>query len=231
MEAYTTLCKLGEGAFATVYKVLRKEDNQEYAMKKISIGSLDEKGRKNCLNEVRILASIDNEFIVSYKDSFFDEATNTFCIITEFLEGGDAQRLVANHRNLKKQISEETIWKYAAQLLNGIKALHNLNIFHRDIKTANIFLNKNKEIAKLGDMNISIVTPDGVAKTQTGTPYYASPEVWSDKPYGSKCDIWSLGCVLYELTNFKPPFGGEDLRSLKKAIIAGNYKRIPTNYS
>ena len=80
-------------------------------------------------------------------------------------------------------------------------------------------------------MNISIVTQDGVAKTQTGTPYYASPEVWSDKPYGSKCDIWSLGCVLYEMANLKPPFGGEDLRSLKKAIVLGNYKRIPSNYS
>ena len=61
------------------------------------------------------------------------------------------------------------------QLLQGIKALHALNIFHRDIKPANILLSNNDEVAKLGDMNVSIITKNGLATTQTGTPYYASP--------------------------------------------------------
>lgn len=55
-------------------------------------------------------------------------------------------------------------------------------------------------------MNVSIVSNNGMAKTQTGTPYYASPQVWNEKPYSAKCDIWSLGCVLYEMATFKPPF-------------------------
>jgi NIMA (never in mitosis gene a)-related kinase len=46
-------------------------------------------------------------------------------------------------------------------------------------------------------MNVSTVSANGMARTQTGTPYYASPEVWNEKAYTSKCDIWSLGCVLY----------------------------------
>lgn len=70
-----------------------------------------------------------------------------------------------------------------------------------------------------------------MAKTQTGTPYYASPEVWSERPYSAKCDIWSLGCVLYEMAMLKPPFTSHDLKSLKKTIIAGVYKRIPIQYS
>lgn len=102
---------------------------------------------------------------------------------------------------------------------------------HRDIKSANIFLNKEGTVAKLGDMNVSIVSANGMAKTQTGTPYYASPEVWTDKPYNSKCDIWSLGCVLYEMAVLRPPFTSNDLKSLKKAIMAGTYKRIPMQYS
>ena len=95
---------------------------------------------------------------------------------------------------------EEEIWNVFIQLLNGLSVLHNMNIVHRDIKGANVFLFKEGNKAKLGDLNVSKISTHGkLMKTQTGTPFYASPEVWLDKPYDSKCDIWSLGCVIYEL--------------------------------
>jgi len=81
-----------------------------------------------------------------------------------------------------------------------------MKVMHRDIKSANIFMNKDLSI-KLGDMNVSkVADPSGLNYTQTGTPYYASPEVWRDEPYGFKSDIWSLGCVIYEMICLKPPF-------------------------
>ena len=62
-------------------------------------------------------------------------------------------------------------------------------------------------LAKLGDMNVSKVQDmKGLNYTQTGTPYYASPEVWKDEPYDNKSDIWSLGGVIYEMCALKPPF-------------------------
>ena len=70
-----------------------------------------------------------------------------------------------------------------------------------------------------------------LACTQTGTPYYASPEVWKDKPYGVKSDIWSLGCVLYEMCALRPPFTATDLQGLYKKVIAGVFDRIPPVYS
>jgi len=54
--------------------------------------------------------------------------------------------------------------------------------------------------------------------TQTGTPYYASPEVWKDKPYDNKSDIWSLGCVLYEMITLNPPFTASNMDLLYKAV-------------
>ena len=89
--------------------------------------------------------------------------------------------------------------------MRGIKALHDLKIVHRDIKCANIFLTKNG-VVKLGDLNVSKVANKGLVHTQTGTPYCASPEVWKDRPYDNKSDIWSLGCVLYEMITLMPPF-------------------------
>lgn len=131
----------------------------------------------------------------------------------------------------KKMIDESVIWRVAFQALKGLETLHNMNVLHRDIKSANIFFTKDQMQVKLADMNVSIVTANGMARTQTGTPYYASPEVWQEKPYSAKCDIWSLGCVLYEMAGLKPPFVSPDLKSLKKTIISGVYKRIPAVYS
>ena len=84
---------------------------------------------------------------------------------------------------------------------------------------------------KLGDMNVSKIAKNGLLYTQTGTPYYASPEVWKDKPYDSKSDIWSLGCVIYEMITLKPPFRAEDMDGLYKKVTKGSYPKIGDQYS
>jgi len=127
-------------------------------------------------------------------------------------------------------MSEKTIWNIFTQILKGLKALHDLSILHRDMKSANVFLNKNGSV-KLGDMNVSKVSKDGLLYTQTGTPYYASPEVWQDKPYNSKSDIWSLGCVLYEATTLHPPFRADDMEGLYETVIKGDFTAIQPHYS
>merc|ERR1712061_281986 len=108
-----------------------------------------------------------------------------------------------------------------------------MSIFHRDIKAANVFLSSTPggAIAKLGDFNVSKVAKRGLCMTQTGTPYYASPEVWRDMPYDAKSDMWSLGCVLYEACALHPPFQAEDMEVLYKKILKGQYPRIPNLYS
>jgi NIMA (never in mitosis gene a)-related kinase len=115
--------------------------------------------------------------------------------------------------------------------LEGLVILHSKNILHRDLKTANIFISDG--IYKIGDLNVSKVqTGDrSLAYTQTGTPYYASPEIWRDEPYDSKSDIWSLGCIVYEMCTFNPPFHGKDLHSLFKSVQKGYYPPIPSQYS
>lgn len=80
-------------------------------------------------------------------------------------------------------------------------------------------------------MNVSKIAKNGLLYTQTGTPYYASPEVWKDKPYDCKSDIWSLGCVIYEMTTLKPPFRAEDMDGLYKKVIKGSYSKIGEGYS
>jgi NIMA (never in mitosis gene a)-related kinase len=85
--------------------------------------------------------------------------------------------------------------------------------------------------AQLGDMNVSKIAENGLLYTQTGTPYYASPEVWSEEPYDSKSDIWSLGCVIYEMTTLEVPFKAEDMEGLAKSVLNGKYDPIPNIFS
>lgn len=105
-----------------------------------------------------------------------------------------------------------------------------MKILHRDLKSANVFLNKDGTV-KLGDLNVSKVAKMGLVHTQTGTPYYASPEVWEDKSYDFKSDIWSLGVCTYEMATLKPPFTASSMQDLYKRVLSGKYPKIPTEYS
>ena len=84
---------------------------------------------------------------------------------------------------------------------------------------------------KMGDLNVSKVAKKGMMHTQTGTPYYASPEVWQDKPYDNRSDIWSLGCVLYEMITLMPPFRATSMAGLSQKVTRGNYDPIPNHFS
>lgn len=86
-------------------------------------------------------------------------------------------------------------------------------------------------MAKVGDLNVAKHLVDQFAQTQTGTPYYASPEVWNEDPYNFKSDIWSLGCVLYEMAMQKPPFRAKTPDLLYKKIMIGEYEKIGNPYS
>ena len=116
------------------------------------------------MNEVRILASIQHPNIIGYKEAFFEEATQSLCIIMEFADGGDLLKLISNHKKRNTQFPEKEAWYYFIQMVRGLKALHDLKICHRDIKCANIFITKDG-IIKLGDLNVSKVAKKGMLRT------------------------------------------------------------------
>ena len=221
---------LGKGSYGSVRIVERKEDHKIYALKSVVINVLGEKEKLNSFNEVRLLASLKHQNIIDYKESFFDEKEKTLNIVMEYADDGDLRTKITQILKNNLSFEESTIWNVLIQILEGLNYLHKNNIIHRDLKSANIFLTKNGLI-KIGDLNVSTIAKKGVANTQTGTPYYASPEIWNDKPYNSKCDIWSLGCIIYEMSTLHVPFRGTSLNQLYCRIMKGKYSQIPSRYS
>jgi NIMA (never in mitosis gene a)-related kinase len=230
MDGFKILSKVGEGSYSTVLKVQRIEDGNIYALKRVKFKKLSDKEKQNALNEIRILASIKDKNVISYKEAFFDEKDSSLGIVMEYADKGDLFQVITERKKTKNYFDEQEIWKTFVQLLKGLKSLHDLNILHRDIKSANVFLFEGG-ICKLGDLNVSKVARKGLGYTQTGTPYYASPEVWEEQPYDSKSDIWSLGCVIYEMATLRPPFQAQSMEELYKKVMRGIYPKISSKYS
>lgn len=230
MDGFEILSKLGEGAYSTVYKVKRMADNNIYALKKVRLLKLSKKEKENALNEVRLLASVNSNFVISYKEAFFDEKDSCLGIVMEYADKGDLYQKITSFRKKGVLFDEIDIWRVIIQLVKGLKALHELKVLHRDLKSANVFIFSDGSV-KLGDLNVSKVAKKGLGYTQTGTPYYASPEVWDDRPYNNKSDIWSLGCVIYEMITLRPPFRAENMEGLYHRVCKGQYNRISEKYS
>jgi NIMA (never in mitosis gene a)-related kinase len=88
---------IGDGAYSSVYKVRRAEDNDVYALKKVKMLNLSDKEKENALNEVRILASINNPNVVSYKEAFIDEGSSSLCLVMEYADNGDVFQKICSY--------------------------------------------------------------------------------------------------------------------------------------
>jgi NIMA (never in mitosis gene a)-related kinase len=142
LKDFEILSKLGDGAYSSVYRVRRCEDGQVYALKRVKMGSLSVKEKENALNEIRILASVHHPNVIGYKQAFIDEASKSLwylwahsdSIVMEFASNGDLAAKIARHLQQGTQVPEEAIWNIFIHLVRGLKQLHELHIFHRDIK-------------------------------------------------------------------------------------------------
>jgi len=227
---YQIIKKIGEGSYAKIYKVKKDSSDKTYVLKNIPVSEEDYSSMKEILNESSILSTCDNIYVVKYYDSFF--YSGTFNIITEFCPYGDLFGYIKFYKERGSKIEEKIIWIIFIQLSLGLSYLHHKKILHRDIKTKNIFI-KNNLTVKIGDFGIAKIlnSTSSYAHTFIGTPYYISPELCKDQPYNDKSDVWSLGCVLYELCTLNHPFEGGTQVEIYEKIMTQKFKAISPEYS
>jgi len=235
MENYEIIANLGKGCFGSVTKVRRKSDGKVLVWKEINYGQMSQKEKQQLVAEVNILRELRHPHIVRYYDRVIDKANTKIFIVMEFCEGGDMGHVIKRCKREKDYIPEDLVWKIFMQVVLALHECHKRKegkILHRDLKPANIFLDANMNV-KLGDFGLSrIMGMESVyAYSHVGTPYYMSPEQFNEARYNEKSDIWSLGCLLYEIASLNPPFEATTRANLGKKIRSGKVERLPPNYS
>lgn len=224
MERYHILELIGEGSFGKVYKGRKKYSGQVVALKFIPKVGRSEKELKNLQREIDIMRNLEHENIIKLLDSF--ETPKEVCVVTEYAEGELFQVLEDDG-----SLPEQQVRKIACQLVKALYYLHSHRILHRDMKPQNILLGKGG-VVKLCDFGfaraMSINTL--VLTSIKGTPLYMSPELVQEKPYDHNSDLWSVGCILYELYVGTPPFYTNSIFQLVNLICRDTVK-WPENMS
>lgn len=154
-------------------------------------------------------------------------------IYMEYADGGDLAEEIEKRARGRKHYSEEELMNRFADVSKAVNKAHENGVVHRDIKPQNIFLNKEGQ-AKLGDFGVAAKCKKGSKiTTPIGTPLYLDPQRVQGRAYGQKADVWSLGCVLYEMAALKPAINARSMPELKRMVANGkvNMNQIPSHYS
>ena len=229
IREYQILEKIGKGTFGTVYKVKKYNESFLYVIKQIPLNELTEDQIKQVNTEAKLLSLINSNFVVKYFESFIDNYE--LFIVMEYCDNGDLYHFLQEQQIKSTPLKEDLVWQIFIKITLGLSTIHKMKILHRDLKTLNIFLNKDMGV-KIGDLGIAKQLNQGsFANTLIGTPYYISPEMCEDKPYNQKSDVWALGCILYELCTFRHPFDATNQGALFLKIMKENPEPIFACYS
>ena len=216
LKEYTLYEHLGAGAFGLVQKVKHKSSGQIRAMKIIKKSS--RYSNKN-LKEIENLKLLNHPNILKLYEYYFDR--KNIYIITEYCEGGE---LFDKIKERNTYFSEKDAAKILKAVLQAVAYCHSMGVVHRDLKPENILLEGNDfEHIKLIDFGTStIINKNKKFNERLGTAYYIAPEVLS-KNYDEKCDLWSVGVIMYILLTGEPPFNGKNddeiIKNVKTHVI------------
>jgi len=160
---------------------------------------------------------LKNPFVVELFNTFIDN--NHLFIVTEYCSGGNMRSFLENCTKQGKWLSKETVYAWTVQLVIGVSDIHRQMVAHRDLKPENLFLRDNHNVLVIGDLGESKLMIDPSA-TFVGTPLYMSPELHLHQPYTLATDVWSIGCILYQMCMGHPPYGGCSIDEISSNIAS-----------
>lgn len=227
---YTIAGELGKGGFGVVYLLKGDQNGLKLALKTVDLRKIPEDYRSRATDEAKILHSLNHKHLVHHVNSYIKHPY--LCIITEFCGGGDLDKII-NHLGFSSGLPEDLLVCWLMQTASALNYMHTHSpvVLHRDLKPQNIYVTESGDV-RLGDLGLArkLAGPTDFATSQVGTILYLSPEILSQQPYNSKSDIWSLGCVFYDITGKK---AGDEMgvMFLLVQVMGGRNLPLPDKYS
>jgi serine/threonine protein kinase len=217
--------EIGKGGFAIVYKALNVTLGINVALKRFPLRKIDKESLQNIESEIELMQKLNHPNIVNYMETI---KTNAFLyIVLELMEDGSLAHIVKSFG----PFTEAPTAVFITQVLRGLQYLHDQGVLHRDIKGANILINKG--VVKLADFGVAMKLSDNQSDDQyvVGSPYWIAPEIINMASPTSACDIWSLGCTAIELLTGKPPYFHLNTAQALFRIVQDDYPPIPEGIS
>ncbi|OQR69379.1 cyclin-dependent kinase 2-like [Tropilaelaps mercedesae] len=208
MDVYRDVSKIGEGTYGIVYKATSAKEKKDVALKKIKLDKKVEGIPSTTLREIATLKALQHENVVKLYDIV--PSQNHLYLIFEFMTM-DLKRLLDRHSRTKTPLGEDLVKSYMWQLLQGLAYCHQHMILHRDLKPQNLLID-NKGHIKLADFGLARAfnLPTRRYTHEVITLWYRAPEILlGTEMYDMSVDVWSLGCIVAEMSNLQCLFPGD----------------------
>ena len=211
------------------YKILNKDDNKTYIIIKIPLKDESEEDLEKVKNQIKTLSNINTEYIIKYVN--YSIKNESFNIVTEYYEDSNLRQLINIFKNEKKLISQNLIYHIVKEICLGLKELHNNNIIHGNLNPDNIYITKDHKI-KIGGFGIfkQLSNYSDYIYSKNNIYNYNAPEIIKNYEINTKNDIWSLGCILFELCTLHYCFECNNMVGLQNKIINENHKKIDLKF-
>lgn len=207
--------KISQGGFGVVYLAIHKSSKSKRAIKMIAINSTDNTSISDILREVGILRKMDSPHIIKIYEVF--QSQSHLSIVTEYCKGGELYSRIIESGSFTENLAA----KYIHQIASSICYLHSNRIVHRDIKPENLLFESTDPDSKLKLIDFGTckhIKKDDRLVDRIGSAYYVAPEVITGN-YDEKCDVWSMGVILFMMLSGIPPFGGSNNGEIISAIM------------
>jgi len=219
--------KLGSGASKDVYRAYDTQEGIEVAWNVVTLSGVPKTERNRIVNEVRLLERLHHSNIISFHGSWVNRERQEVNFVTEILSSGTLKSFVTKVQVIRWKIAK----RWAFQILKGLEYLHSQNppVIHRDLKCDNIFINGTSGDLRIGDLGLSTVHKNGKVLSVLGTPEFMAPDMYEDRSYDEKVDIYAFGmCMLEILTKEIPYAECNNPAQIYKKVSSGEPPEILT---
>lgn len=220
---YAKEAQLGKGGFATVFRCVHKVTGTTFAVKEFDTQNATKAEASIFRDEIMVLKYLRGAPYIIRLYDVFEEDKRTYLVLEE-MRGGDLL-----HRIIEKEVyTEREARELCKVLFSAVNFCHKKRIAHRDIKLENLLLQEENNDAsiKLADFGFAKkVKRENGLKTMLGTPAFMAPEIfdWRKSGYDQRCDLWSVGVVVFSLLGGYLPFVGKDAKEISMLVKRGEY--------